>query len=32
MWLRVSPKAKVYKEKVRAKKNELKPAMKVTIL
>jgi hypothetical protein len=32
MWLRASPKAKVYKEKVRAKKNELKSDMKVTIL
>jgi hypothetical protein len=32
MRLRASPKAKVYKEKVRAKKNELKSDMKVTIL
>jgi hypothetical protein len=31
MQLRASPKARVYKEKVRAKKNELKPAIKATI-
>jgi hypothetical protein len=31
MRLRGSPKAKVYREKVRAKKNELKPALKVII-
>jgi hypothetical protein len=31
MLLRASPARRIYKEKVRAKKNELKPAIKVTI-